>query len=134
MPPKKKVVAPVTNPDKRLVSPIEVETHVDSKGRPQYADIANLGMVEVETVSTSIPGMQVPERGAPDYGDQLGPSPLITKHTTQLVRGSLVDETGMRLLGTDGWHPFRRDPAYWTKVVHWNRYLVTEETYQRVNG
>ena len=131
MPPKKKVIPPVTNPDKRFVPPIEMETHTDEKGRPQYADIANLGMVEVDTVSVAIPGLQTPRPGV-EYGDGSGPSHLVQRHVTQTIRGSLLDETGMRLLGTDGWHPFRRQEGYWTKVFNWNRYLVTDETYHRV--
>ena len=118
-------------PKKRITAPIERETHTDAKGRPVYADIANLGAVEVDRVAVTIPGLQTPGRGE-DYGDGLGPAHLVQKHTTQTVLGSLLDETGMRLLGTEGWHPFRRQEGFWTKVFEWRRFLVTEETYRRV--
>lgn len=118
-------------PKKRVTAPIEVETHTDAKGNPVYADIANLGVTEVERVSVSIPGLRTPKQGQ-DFGDNAGPAHLVESHTTEIIFGSLLDETGMRLLGTEGWHPFRRNDSYWTKVFRWKRYLVTDETYRRV--
>jgi hypothetical protein len=127
-----------TNPDKKVTAPNEVVV-TDKDGSQHSVDVAQLGVVEVTLAKAEPAGVQTPERGV-DYGEGGGLDGIVRRHVTEIQFGSLVDETGMRLLGTDGWHPFRADKrgksktGHWTKVVNWRRFLVDNATYHRVNS